>query len=111
MLAALDLDRVTIVGNDSGGAMSQVLVTTHPERIARLVLTNCDTHENFPPGIFKALPALAKLPGGMTLTLLPFRSPAIARRAFRPFVRTRSRTSWSPPGWRRGWRTPACGAT
>ena len=58
---------MTIVGNDSGGAMSQVLVTRHPERIGRLVLTNCDTHENFPPGIFKAMPPLAKLPGGMSL--------------------------------------------
>ena len=64
-LAELDLDGVTIVGNDSGGAMSQVLVTSRPERIERLVLTNCDTHENFPPGIFKALPPLAKLPGAM----------------------------------------------
>ena len=61
---------MTIVGNDSGGAMSQVLVTRHPERIGRLVLTNCDTHENFPPGIFKAMPPLAKLPGGMTLLSL-----------------------------------------
>ena len=50
---------MTIVGNDSGGAMSQVLVTRHPERIGRLVLTNCDTHENFPPGIFKAMPPIA----------------------------------------------------
>ena len=49
-LEALELEDVTIVGNDSGGAMSQVLVTRHPERIGRLVLTNCDTHENFPPG-------------------------------------------------------------
>ena len=63
-LEALDLEDVTIVGNDSGGAMSQVLVTRHPERIGRLVLTNCDTHENFPPGPFKAMPPLAKLPGG-----------------------------------------------
>src|ERR1700750_885128 len=51
-LAALDLEDVTIVGNDSGGAMSQVLVTTHPERIARLAPTNCDNHQNLPPGIF-----------------------------------------------------------
>ena len=78
---------MTIVGNDSGGAMSQVLVTRHPERIGRLVLTNCDTHENFPPGIFKTMPPLAKLPGGMTLLALPFRSGAIARAAFKPFTR------------------------
>ena len=35
-----------------------------PERIGRLVLTNCDTHDNFPPGIFKAMPPIAALPGG-----------------------------------------------
>jgi len=67
----LGLEDVTIVGNDSGGAMSQVLVTSHPERIGRLVLTNCDTHENFPPGPFKAMPPIAKLPGGMSLSRLP----------------------------------------
>jgi pimeloyl-ACP methyl ester carboxylesterase len=88
-LDALNLDEVTIVGNDSGGAMSQVLVTRHPERIGRLVLTNCDTHENFPPGAFKAMPPLAKLPGGMTALSAPFRIPAVARLAFRPFARTK----------------------
>jgi pimeloyl-ACP methyl ester carboxylesterase len=87
-LDRLGLDEVTIVGNDSGGAMSQVLVTRHPERIARLVLTNCDTHENFPPGIFKTMPPLAKLPGGMALLSLPFRFGPVSRRAFKPFART-----------------------
>jgi len=88
-LAALDLEDVTIVGNDSGGAMSQVLVTRHPERIGRLVLTNCDTYENFPPGIFKAMPPLAKLPGGMTVLSAPFRIGALARGAFKPFAKTK----------------------
>ncbi|HET7121933.1 MAG TPA: alpha/beta hydrolase [Solirubrobacterales bacterium] len=88
-LAKLDLEDVTVVGNDSGGAMSQVLATRHPERVGRLVLTNCDTHENFPPGIFKAMPPLAKLPGGMQVMALPFRVPAMARRAFAPFARTK----------------------
>ncbi len=101
-LEALDLEDVTIVGNDSGGAMSQVLVTRHPERIGRLVLTNCDTYENFPPGIFKAMPPLAKLPGGMTLLSLPFRSGAIARAAFKPFTRkpipAELISSWMDPG-------------
>jgi pimeloyl-ACP methyl ester carboxylesterase len=87
-LEAHQLEDVTIVGNDSGGAMSQVLVSRHPERIGRLVLTNCDTHENFPPGIFKTMPPLAKLPGGMTLLSLPFRIGAVARAAFKPFTRT-----------------------
>jgi pimeloyl-ACP methyl ester carboxylesterase len=87
-LEALELEDVTIVGNDSGGAMSQILVTRHPERIGRLVLTNCDTHDNFPPGIFKAMPPLAKLPGGMTVLAAPFRIGALARHAFKPFARS-----------------------
>jgi pimeloyl-ACP methyl ester carboxylesterase len=101
-LAALDLEDVTIVGNDSGGAMSQVLVTRHPERVGRLVLTNCDTHDNFPPGIFKAMPPLAKLPGGMTVLSAPFRIPALARAAFKPFAKTPIPAdlvaSWMEPG-------------
>jgi pimeloyl-ACP methyl ester carboxylesterase len=88
-LERLELEDVTIVGNDSGGAMSQVLATTYPERIGRLALTNCDTHENFPPGIFKAMPPLAKLPGGMVALSAPFRIGALARRAFKPFARTK----------------------
>lgn len=88
-LTKLELDDVTIVGNDSGGAISQVLVTTHPDRIGRLVLTNCDTHENFPPGPFKLMPPLAKLPGGMHLIAAPFRIEAVARRAFAPFAKTK----------------------
>jgi pimeloyl-ACP methyl ester carboxylesterase len=103
-LAALELEDVTIVGNDSGGAMSQVLVTRHPGRIGRLVLTNCDTHENFPPGIFKAMPPLAKLPGGMAVLSVPFRIPALARAAFKPFAKTPIPAdlvaSWMEPGLR-----------
>ncbi|HET7053920.1 MAG TPA: alpha/beta hydrolase [Solirubrobacterales bacterium] len=101
-LEALDLHDVTIVGNDSGGAMSQVLVTRHPERIGRLVLTNCDTHDNFPPGIFKAMPLIAKLPGGMTLLSAPFRIGALARAAFKPFSKKPIPpdlvASWMAPG-------------
>jgi len=88
-LDRLELEDVTIVGNDSGGAVSQILVADHPQRIGRLALTNCDTHENFPPGIFKAMPPLAKLPGGMFVLSAPFRIPAVARRAFAPFARTK----------------------
>jgi pimeloyl-ACP methyl ester carboxylesterase len=101
-LEALELEDVSIVGNDSGGAMSQVLVTRHPQRIGRLVLTNCDTHENFPPGMFKAMPPLAKLPGGMTALSAPFRIGAVARLAFKPFARTKIPAdlvaSWMAPG-------------
>jgi pimeloyl-ACP methyl ester carboxylesterase len=101
-LAALDLEDVTLVGNDSGGAMCQVLVARRPARVGRLVLTNCDTHDNFPPGIFKALPLLAKVPGGVTMLALPFRIPAVTRLAFRPFAKTTP-----PAGLIESWAKPA----
>ena len=98
---------MTIVGNDSGGAMSQVLVTRHPERIGRLVLTNCDTHENFPPGTFKAMPPLAKLPGGMALL-----GGAVPDRRHRPRRLQAVRQEADPagadraPGWSPGLNDP-----
>jgi pimeloyl-ACP methyl ester carboxylesterase len=48
-LDALELDDVTLVANDTGGAISQALVGRRPERIARLVLTSCDAFDNYPP--------------------------------------------------------------
>lgn len=87
-LEALGLEDVTLVGNDTGGALSQVTATRHPERIGRLVLTNCDSHENFPPGPAKALPPIAKLPGAVGAMTLPLRVPAAARLAFKPFAKT-----------------------
>jgi pimeloyl-ACP methyl ester carboxylesterase len=62
-IAALDLQGVTIVGNDSGGAVTQMAVTTDASRIGRLVLTNCDSFENFPPGMFKLMSKLGVVPG------------------------------------------------
>ena len=88
--------------------MSQVLVTNHPERIGRLVLTNCDTHENFPPGIFKAMPPLAKLPGGMPVLSRPVPHPRRRPPRLRPLrPHARSPPTWSPPGCARRWRTAA----
>jgi pimeloyl-ACP methyl ester carboxylesterase len=64
-LAALGLENVTLVGNDSGGAISQIVVTEHPGRVARLVLTPCDAFEVFPPRMFRYLGLVARIPGGM----------------------------------------------
>lgn len=62
-LAALDLDGVTLVGNDSGGAYSQIATAAHPQRIARLVLNSCETpYDEFPPPPFDGLPAAAADP-------------------------------------------------
>lgn len=101
-LAALDLSDVTLVGNDSGGALCQVVVARRPERVTRLALTNCDTHENFPPGIFKALPPLARIPGAVPAMALPFRSGAITRAAFKPFAK-----KTPPAGLLESWARPA----
>ena len=59
-LAALDLEDVTIVANDTGGAVAQALVGRHPDRIARLVLTSCDAFEKFPPTPQKYLLVMAR---------------------------------------------------
>ena len=86
-LAALELEDVTLVANDSGGAVSQVLVTTRPERIGRLVLTNCDSYEHFPPAPFSLMPRIAKLPGGMTILSAPFRIGALRRTTYSVLVK------------------------
>jgi pimeloyl-ACP methyl ester carboxylesterase len=64
-LAALDLERVTLVGNDGGGMLAQLVVANHRERIGRLVLTPCDAYENFPPRMFNPLCWAARVPGGV----------------------------------------------
>jgi pimeloyl-ACP methyl ester carboxylesterase len=76
---ALDLQDVVLVGNDSGGAISQAVAAHHPERLGALVLTNCDTFEHFPPSFFKALIPAAKLPGGLKATIAPMRTAAARR--------------------------------
>ena len=81
-LAALSLEGVTIVGNDSGGAVTQMAVTTDHARIGRLVLTNCDSFENFPPGTFKLMSKLGKLPGFAFLLAQSMRFEPIIRAPF-----------------------------
>ncbi len=78
-LDALDLDRVTLVGNDTGGALCQLVVTRHPERVGRLVLTNCDAYDNFPPRIFAFLFHGAKIPGFVWTLAQPMRIAAMRR--------------------------------
>jgi len=60
-IEALGLEGVTLVGNDSGGAYSQIGVAARPDRIARLVLASCETPDDeFPPPPFTALPQAAQ---------------------------------------------------
>jgi len=55
VMEKLDLRDVTLVGNDSGGALSQMVVTTDPRRVARLVLTPCDAFDIWLPRMFRYL--------------------------------------------------------
>jgi pimeloyl-ACP methyl ester carboxylesterase len=59
-LAALDLHQVILVGNDSGGAIAQVVAAHHPERLGGLVLTSCDAFDNHPPRLFRPLLTAAR---------------------------------------------------
>jgi len=57
---ALGVDDVTLIGNDSGGAYSQIATAGRPARIRRLVLNSCETlYDSFPPPPFDALPQIA----------------------------------------------------
>jgi pimeloyl-ACP methyl ester carboxylesterase len=77
LMDKLDLHEVTVVGNDTGGAICQLLVTEHPQRIGRLVLTPCDAFEHFFPPAFKPMQLAAKIRGGLALTVQPVRIRAI----------------------------------
>ncbi|WP_243653660.1 alpha/beta fold hydrolase [Pseudonocardia endophytica] len=57
-----DLDDVTVVANDTGGAITQILMANHPERIGRVVLTPSDSFEHFLPPMFNYLTTLARVP-------------------------------------------------
>ncbi|HKQ76277.1 MAG TPA: alpha/beta hydrolase [Blastocatellia bacterium] len=78
-LAALRLEPVTLVGNDTGGALCQIAAAEYPERIARLVLTNCDAFDNFLPPTFRYLQWGARIPGFVFLTAQAMRWPAVRR--------------------------------
>ncbi len=80
VLDALDLDDVTVVGNDSGGAYSQIAAAAHPQRVGRLVLNSCETpYDEFPPPPFDGLPAAAADPDALGALLSALRDPEVRR--------------------------------
>jgi pimeloyl-ACP methyl ester carboxylesterase len=78
-LEALELDDVTLVGNDTGGALCQLVVTRRPDRIGRLVLTSCDYRDDFPPRLFSFFRLLPPLSGLVPLLFAPLRMRAPRR--------------------------------
>jgi len=73
-LEELDLEDVLLVGSDTGGGVCQLLLDQDPSRVGRLVLTNCDAFETFPPFPFDLLFRLGRHPGAARLVLLSMRS-------------------------------------
>ena len=75
-LGALDLSDVTVVGNDSGAAVAQVVAARHAGRLGGLVLATGDAFGNYPPKPFRPLIAAART-GTLTAVLATLK----ARRA------------------------------
>lgn len=70
---------MTLVGNDTGGAICQLVATRHPERLGRLVLTSCDAYEIFPPKPFGYLTWIGRVPGAVLATTNLMRLRALRR--------------------------------
>ncbi len=62
-LDALGIDRVDLVGNDSGGGICQIFAALYPQRLRSLALTNCDAHDNWPPEAFRPFVAMVAAGG------------------------------------------------
>ena len=84
-LELLDLEDATVVANDTaGGLLLLSLATDHPglSRVGRLVLTNCDSYDQFPPDKLQRLPAVCRAAPRLAASLVrfQFRSAAAQRR-------------------------------
>lgn len=102
-LAALELDQATLVGSDTGGAICQIVGTRHPQRLANLVLTNCDACGDCPPFPFKGTPQLVRVPGAGALIAHSFRLAAVRRVGSRLLskhgIPDRVLERWARPGF------------
>jgi pimeloyl-ACP methyl ester carboxylesterase len=82
-LESLELHDVILIGNDTGGAIAQIVATTTPARLGALVLTSCDAFEHFPPGgSFKTLITAAKFPSTFRAVIAPLRTRVVRDRGY-----------------------------
>jgi pimeloyl-ACP methyl ester carboxylesterase len=80
LIERLDLRDVTLVANDTGGALTQILLASgDTERIARVVLTPSDAFDNFFPPMFRPLTYVARIPGAVNAVIQTLRAPALRR--------------------------------
>jgi len=78
-LERLELEDVVLVANDTGGALAQMLVVERPERIGRLVLTPCDSFDNFLPPLFRPLQYAVRVPGTLAVISQAMRVRSVRR--------------------------------
>jgi pimeloyl-ACP methyl ester carboxylesterase len=76
----IGLDDATLVGNNTGGAFCQLVITRRSERVGRLVLTSCDAFDNFPPKVMRPMMPVLKLRGAMPVLFAPLRLAGARRR-------------------------------
>ena len=86
-LELLEVDEAAVVANDTaGGLLLLSLGTGHPAlgRVSRLVLTNCESYDQFPPDALKKAAAMCRAFPRLSrgLVRLQMRSPALRRRGF-----------------------------
>jgi len=82
VLAAFDLEDVVLVGNDTGGVVTQLVAVHYPERLGALVLTSCDAFEHFPPPILKPVILAAKSKTLFRTAIQVMRAPAARKRGY-----------------------------
>ena len=63
VLDGMDVPSAHVVGVDTGGALTQLLMADHRDRVDRVILTACDAYDAFPPRALAPLLALLRLPG------------------------------------------------
>src|SRR2546423_1736461 len=61
MIDALGLDRPIVVANDTGGALTQIAMAEHGDKLGPVVLTSCDAFEDFFPPLFRYLTLTARI--------------------------------------------------
>jgi pimeloyl-ACP methyl ester carboxylesterase len=85
VLDAVGVERAAVVGVDTGGALTQLLMAGHRERVGRVVLTACDAYEAFPPRTFGPLLAPLRTSAG-TWLLAQLARTRVARKLGLPRV-------------------------
>jgi pimeloyl-ACP methyl ester carboxylesterase len=102
-IAALGLHNPIVVGNDTGGALTQIAAANHADRLGPVVLTSCDAFQHFFPMMFKYLRPLSRIPDGLSV---------LARAArFKPVRRAPNAFGWlmhqdPPADVLAGWTEP-----